>query len=153
MSSDAHHITQPNPAGPAAAMLRAIEDAHATPDDVGYINAHGTGTDANDRVEAEAVHRVFGERARTLADQFDEGTARPCDRRVRRDGTAGDGACPSAANLLPSNAGLADTGVDPALGLDHVLLANEPASPRLGLSSSFAFGGLNAVLAVGRFEA
>jgi 3-oxoacyl-(acyl-carrier-protein) synthase len=54
--------------------------------------------------------------------------------------------------LLPANAGLAETGVDPALGLDRVLLANEPASPGLALSSSFAFGGLNAVLAVRRFE-
>ncbi|MFY9748645.1 MAG: beta-ketoacyl-[acyl-carrier-protein] synthase family protein [Acidobacteriaceae bacterium] len=152
MSSDAHHITQPNPAGPAAAMLRAIEDAHAAPDDVGYINAHGTGTDVNDRVEAEAVHRVFGERARTLPISSTKG--------LHGHAIGASGAMELLAtvlalrtNLLPSNAGLADTGVDPALGLDHVLLANEPASPRLGLSSSFAFGGLNAVLAVGRFEA
>jgi 3-oxoacyl-(acyl-carrier-protein) synthase len=56
-------------------------------------------------------------------------------------------------NLLPANAGLGGTGVDPALGLGHVLLANESASPGLALSSSFAFGGLNAVLALRRFEA
>ncbi len=151
MSSDAHHITQPNPAGPAAAMLRAIEDAHAVPDDVGYINAHGTGTDVNDRVEAEAMHRVFGERARTLSISSTKG--------LHGHAIGASGAMELLAtvlalraNLLPANAGLAETSVDPALGLDHVLLANEPASPGLALSSSFAFGGLNAVLAVRRFE-
>jgi 3-oxoacyl-[acyl-carrier-protein] synthase II/nodulation protein E len=152
MSSDAHHITQPAPAGPAAAMLRAIEDAHATPDEVGYINAHGTGTDVNDRVEAEAIHRVFGGRARTLPISSTKG--------LHGHAIGASGAMELLAtvlalrrNLLPANAGLGGTGVDPALGLGHVLLANEPASPGLALSSSFAFGGLNAVLALRRFEA
>jgi nodulation protein E len=152
MSSDAHHITQPNPAGPAAAMLRAIEDTHATPDEVGYINAHGTGTDVNDRVEAEAMHRIFGEHARTLPISSTKG--------LHGHAIGASGAMELLAtvlalrnNLLPANAGLGETGVDPALGLDHVLLANEPASCGLALSSSFAFGGLNAVLAVRRFEA
>jgi 3-oxoacyl-[acyl-carrier-protein] synthase II/nodulation protein E len=152
MSSDAHHITQPAPAGPAAAMLRAIEDAHATPDEVGYINAHGTGTDVNDRVEAEAIHRVFGGRARTLPISSTKG--------LHGHAIGASGAMELLAtvlalrrNLLPANAGLGGTGVDPALGLGHVLLANEPANPGLALSSSFAFGGLNAVLALRRFEA
>jgi 3-oxoacyl-(acyl-carrier-protein) synthase len=58
------------------------------------------------------------------------------------------------SNLLPANAGLAETlsQVDPTIHLDHILLQNKPASPSLVLSSSFAFGGLNAVLAVRRFE-
>ena len=90
MSSDAHHITQPNPAGPAAAMMRALDDAHATPAEVGYINAHGTGTEANDCVEAEAIHWVFKERARTLPDQFDEGITWARHWRVGGDGAAGD---------------------------------------------------------------
>lgn len=153
MSSDAHHITQPNPAGPAAAMMHAIRDAHATPADVGYINAHGTGTEANDRVEAEAIHRVFGERARTLPISSTKG--------LHGHAIGASGAMELLVtvlalrrNLLPANAGLAETGarIDPALNLDHVLLHNKPAHPSLALSSSFAFGGLNAVLAVRRFE-
>jgi 3-oxoacyl-[acyl-carrier-protein] synthase II/nodulation protein E len=153
MSSDAHHITQPNPAGPAAAMLRAIEDAQATPADIGYINAHGTGTEVNDRVEAEAIHRVFGERARTLPISSTKG--------LHGHAIGASGAMELLAtvlafrnNLLPANAGLTETGsqVDPALNLDHILLQNEPASPSLALSNSFAFGGLNAVLALRRHQ-
>jgi len=149
MSSDAHHITQPNPAGSAAAMQRALEDAHATPAEVGYVNAHGTGTEANDRVEAEAIHWVFGERARQLPISSTKG--------LHGHAIGASGGMELLAtvlalqrNVLPANAGFAETGsiVDPALELEHVLLANEAASPSLALSSSFAFGGLNAVLAV-----
>jgi len=152
MSSDAHHITQPQPAGPAAAMLRAIEDARATPADIGYINAHGTGTEANDRVEAEAIHRVFGERARTLPISSTKG--------LHGHAIGASGAMELLAtalafrrNLLPANAGLTENSpTDPALHLDHVLLQNQPATPWLAISNSFAFGGLNAVLAVRRHE-
>lgn len=152
MSSDAHHITQPDPAGPAAAMLRALDDAHASPADVGYINAHGTATDTNDRVEAEAIHRVFGERARTLPISSTKGL------HGHSIGASGAIECLATvlalrANLLPANACLAGTAPfapDPALGLDHILLTNEPAqpAPALALSNSFAFGGMNAVLAL-----
>jgi 3-oxoacyl-[acyl-carrier-protein] synthase II/nodulation protein E len=153
MSSDAHHITQPSPAGPAAAMQRALDDANASPADVGYVNAHGTGTEANDRVEANAIHHVFGERARTLAISSTKG--------LHGHAIGASGAMELLAtvlafrrNLLPASAGFAGTGshVDPALHLDQILLQNKPASPTLALSSSFAFGGLNAVLAVRRFE-
>jgi nodulation protein E len=154
MSSDAHHITQPNPAGPAAAMQRALDDASASCDEVGYINAHGTGTEANDRAEAEAIHRVFGERARTVPISSTKG--------LHGHAIGASGAMELLAtvlafrrNLLPANAGLNETAsqVDPALHLDHILLHNEPASPSLALSNSFAFGGLNAVLAVRPFAA
>lgn len=153
MSSDAHHITQPNPAGPAAAMLRAIEDAHANPAEVGYINAHGTGTETNDRMEAEAIHRVFGERARSLPVSSTKG--------LHGHAIGASGAMELLAtvlavrgSLLPANFGIVETGaqVDPALNLDHVLLSNEAARVDMALTSSFAFGGLNAVLAVRRFE-
>jgi 3-oxoacyl-[acyl-carrier-protein] synthase II/nodulation protein E len=149
MSSDAHHITQPNPAGPAAAMRKAIEDAGASPDEVGYINAHGTGTEANDRVEAEAMYQVFGERARTIAVSSTKG--------LHGHAIGASGAMELLATvlglqrgLLPASAGLGEDAskVDPALHLDHVLLHNEPSTPQLALSNSFAFGGLNAVLAL-----
>jgi len=148
MSSDAHHITQPDPAGPAAAMLRALDDAHATPADVGYINAHGTATDTNDRVEAEAIHRVFGERVRTLPISSTKG--------LHGHAIGASGAIELLATVLalrekrlPANA--CENGpieVDPALNLRHILLSNEPATPQLALSNSFAFGGMNAVLAL-----
>jgi nodulation protein E len=153
MSSDAHHITQPNPAGPAAAMQRALEDAHATPAEVGYINAHGTGTEANDRIEADALHWVFGENARTLAVSSTKG--------LHGHAIGASGAMELLATalalregLLPASAGLAATGsrVDPALHLDHILLQNEPATAKLALSNSFAFGGLNAVLALRPYQ-
>lgn len=153
MSSDAHHITQPNAAGPAAAMLHAIEDAQGTPAEVGYVNAHGTGTEANDRIEAEAIYRVFGQRARTLPVSSTKG--------LHGHAIGASGAMELLATvlafrrgLLPANVPLAETGaqVDPALHLDHVLLNNEPAAPLLALSNSFAFGGLNAVLAVRPFR-
>ena len=80
MSSDAHHITQAIAAGPAAAMRHALQDARSLPDEVDYINAHGTGTEVNDRVEAEALHQV------------DERAARPCHGRFGSDRDAGHGA-------------------------------------------------------------
>jgi len=151
MSSDAHHITQPNPGGPAAAMLRALEDAQARPEEVDYINAHGTGTETNDRVEAEAIRRVFGEWARRVPVSSTKG--------LHGHAIGASGAMEVLATvlglgrgLLPANAGLEGTEVDPTLGLDHVLVRNERAQARLALSSSFAFGGLNAVLVVRRFE-
>jgi nodulation protein E len=149
MSSDAHHITQPNPAGPAAAMRKAIEDAGASPDEVGYINAHGTGTEANDRVEAEAMRRVFGERARTIPVSSTKG--------LHGHAIGASGAMELLATVLglqrgvlPASAGVGEGGskVDPELHLEHVLLQNEARTPPLALSNSFAFGGMNAVLAI-----
>lgn len=153
MSSDAHHITQPNPAGPAAAMRKAIQDAGASPDEVDYINAHGTGTEANDRVEADAMHRVFGERARTIAVSSTKG--------LHGHAIGASGAMELLATvlglqrgLLPASAGLGEgaSKVDPKLHLDHVLLQNETSTAELALSNSFAFGGLNAVLALRPFR-
>ncbi len=153
MSSDARHITQPNPGGPAMAMRKAIEDAGASADEVGYISAHGTGTEANDRVEAKAMYQVFGARARTIAVSSTKG--------LHGHAIGASGAMELLATvlglqrgLLPASAGLGEGGsrVDPALHLDHVLLQNEAATPGLALSNSFAFGGLNAVLALRRYE-
>src|SRR5574341_1294079 len=60
MSSDAHHITQPSVEGPARAMRAALRDAELSPEQIGYINAHGTGTPSNDSTETRAIHEVFG---------------------------------------------------------------------------------------------
>lgn len=63
-SSDAHHISAPHPEGIGAeqAMLAALQDAGLTPDDIGYINAHGTATPLNDIMESKAIYRIFGDR-------------------------------------------------------------------------------------------
>ena len=60
MSSDAHHITQPSAEGAARAMRAALMDAELPPEAIGYVNAHGTGTLANDATETEAIKSVFG---------------------------------------------------------------------------------------------
>ena len=66
MSSDAHHLTQPLAEGAARAMRAALEDAGVEPAAIGYINAHGTGTQANDATEAQAIREVFGAHADKL---------------------------------------------------------------------------------------
>ncbi|MGI4757158.1 MAG: beta-ketoacyl-[acyl-carrier-protein] synthase family protein [Janthinobacterium lividum] len=145
MSSDARHITQSHPSGPAAAMRRALLDAQADADEVDYINAHGTGTEVNDRVEAEALHEVLGERARTVAVSSTKG--------LHGHAMGASGAMELLATLLAFAegvlpAGAAVSNLDTALRLDGVLALNRPKQPRLALSNSFAFGGLNAVLAL-----
>ena len=67
MSSDARHITQPSIEGPAQAMRSALEDADVGLERISYINAHGTGTQANDSTETTAIRSVFGSRADRLA--------------------------------------------------------------------------------------
>ena len=149
MSSDAHHMTQADASGPAAAMTRALRDAHAGADEVGYINAHGTGTEVNDRVEAEALHRVFGAGASVL----------PVSSTKSLHGHAmgASGAIELLATALALQRGVlpgTDTGgVDETLGLRGVLRENRVADVSLALSNSFAFGGLNAVIALRRFVA
>ncbi|MGI4854143.1 MAG: beta-ketoacyl-[acyl-carrier-protein] synthase family protein [Janthinobacterium lividum] len=145
MSSDARHMTQAHASGPVAAMRRALLDAQSGADEVDYINAHGTGTEVNDRVEAEALHDVFGERSGTLAVSSTKG--------LHGHAMGASGAMELLSTLLslregllPANAG--SENVDSALRLGGVLLQNRQMQSRLALSNSFAFGGLNAVLAV-----
>ena len=66
MSSDAHHITQPCVDGPANAIAWALRDAKLPPDAIDYINAHGTGTQANDTTESQAIRTVFSSKADSL---------------------------------------------------------------------------------------
>ena len=150
MSSDATHITQPSSSGSAAAMSRALRDANVHADDVGYINAHGTGTEANDRIEAEALHRVFGEGARTLPVSSTKG--------LHGHAMGASGAIELLATVLalqsgvlPSAGGVAR--LDETLKLEGVLRENLISRATLALCNSFAFGGLNAVIALQRYGA
>jgi 3-oxoacyl-[acyl-carrier-protein] synthase II/nodulation protein E len=151
MSADAHHITQPQSDGAALAMRKALKDAGASPDEVGYINAHGTGTQANDAVEAEAIHKVFGERAAQIPVSSTKS--------LHGHSIGATGALEAIATVLalhagklPFNAGV--TNIDPAIKLDVIL--NEPRpiddTRDIALSNSLAFGGLNAVVALRRFQ-
>lgn len=147
MSSDASHITQAHPAGAAAAMSRALEDAHIRADEVSYVNAHGTGTEVNDRVEAEALYLTFGDRARTLAVSSTKS--------LHGHAMGASGAMELLAtvlalqsNLLPS--AICPEHIDPKLALQGLLQENKAVDASLALSNSFAFGGLNAVIALRR---
>jgi len=147
MSSDAHHITQPSAAGAAKAMRAALSDAGLSVAEVGYINAHGTGTPSNDPTETEAIRSVFGERAGKI----------PVSSTKSMHGHAlgAAGAIEAAATLLAIHEGVIPptanfTEPDPACGLDVVPNTARAATVQYALSNSFAFGGLNAVLVLGK---
>ncbi len=144
MTSDAHHLTQPTVDGPARAMRAALRDAGLAPEEVGYVNAHGTGTPGNDPVETRAIRAVFGAHANQLAVSSTKS--------LHGHALGAAGALEAVATILALQRGIlpptANYGApDPECDLDYV--PNEPREARVGaaLSNSFAFGGLNAVLA------
>jgi nodulation protein E len=149
MSSDAFHITQPSPDGAARAMRAAISDAGLDPSQIDYINAHGTATMANDAAETTAIRTVFGAHADRL---------RVSSTKSMHGHTLGAaGAIEAAATLLALRNGILPPTAnfnqpDPACDLDVVPNIARPAALEFALSNSFAFGGLNAVLAFRRFE-
>ena len=147
MSSDAHHITQPSGDGAARAMRAALVDSGVAPEAVGYINAHGTGTQANDSTETSAIRTVFGEHAKRLL------VSSTKSMHGHTLGAAGalEGAATLLAlhhGLIPPTANYQET--DPECDLDVVPNTARPAEVEYALSNSFAFGGLNAVLAFRR---
>lgn len=147
MSSDAFHITQPSADGAAQAMRAALADAGLEPGQVGYINAHGTGTPANDATETAAIRRVFGAHADKLA---------VSSTKSMHGHTLGSaGALEAVAtilslerSILPPTANYNEN--DPACDLDVIPNQARRAQVECALSNSFAFGGLNAVLAFRR---
>ena len=143
MSSDAHHITQPSALGAARAMRAGLADAHLAPEAIGYVNAHGTGTLANDAIETEAIKSVFGEHATKLLISSTKS--------MHGHALGAAGALEAAATLGALHAGLIPptanfTAADPACDLDVVPNTPRAAHVEYALSNSFAFGGLNAVL-------
>jgi nodulation protein E len=145
MSADAGDIVAPDPAGSASAMTQALADAGLSPGDIDYINAHGTGTPANDPTETTAIHHVFGTHAPKLAVSSTKSMhghalgASGALELVAVLGAIRDGVVPPTANL---------DAPDPACDLDYVANTPRELRVRAALSNSFAFGGLNAVLAV-----
>ena len=147
MSADAGHLTSPSAEGAAAAVRAALDDAGLDAGEVGYVNAHGTGTPANDPMEADALRMVLGDR---LADVPVSST-----KSMHGHTLGAAGAVEAAATLLALHHGVFPptanfTSLDPACApLDVVTEARE-VQVEAALSNSFAFGGLNAVLAFRR---
>ena len=149
MSSDAHHITQPSVEGPARAMRMALADGGIAPEAVGYINAHGTGTPANDPTETRAIREVFGKHAERLAVSSTKS--------MHGHALGAAGGLEAAATVLALHHGVLPptanfTEPDPECDLDYVPNAARPAQAEYALSNSFAFGGLNAVVAFRRWN-
>ena len=146
MSSDAFHLTRPSAEGAARAMRAALEDAGIDPAAIGYINAHGTGTPQNDATESEATHQVFG-RAGHLAVSSTKS--------MHGHALGAAGALEAVATLLALREGFLPPTAnyntpDPQCDLDVVPNHGRSVPLEYALSNSFAFGGLNAVLAFRR---
>jgi len=147
MSSDAYHLTQPLADGAARAMRGALVDAGIEPQAIDYINAHGTGTQANDVTEAQAIREVFG----AHADKIPVSSTKS----MHGHALGAAGALEAAATLMALDEGMIPptanfSEADPACALDVVPNTARAASVAWALSNSFAFGGLNAVLAFRR---
>jgi len=147
MSSDAHHITQPSAEGSAKAVRMALRDAGIGPEQVGYVNSHGTGTTVNDSTETRTLKLVFGSHASKLA---------MSSTKAMHGHTLGAaGAIEATAAILALTKGFIPptinfTECDPECDLDCVPNVARQAEFEYAISNSFAFGGLNAVLAFRR---
>ena len=148
-SSDASHITKPSVDGQAAALKRALEFAGLVPEDVDYINAHGTSTVLNDLTETKAIKRTLGDHARNVPISSTKS--------VLGHTMGASAAMELVATLLafehqalPPTVNLTEP--DPECDLDYV--PNKPRSARIrvALSNSFAFGGSNSVLVVRAYK-
>jgi nodulation protein E len=143
MSADAHHITQPSSDGAAKAIRLALKDAGLAPEQIGYVNAHGTGTTVNDSTETRALHLALGEHAKKVP---------VSSTKAMHGHTLGAaGALESAATILAMTNGFIPPTIhfnepDPECDIDCVPNVARAAEFEYAISNSFAFGGLNAVL-------
>jgi 3-oxoacyl-[acyl-carrier-protein] synthase II len=146
-TNDAHHPIAPDPKGTAAAecMRRALADADIAPADVGYVNAHGTGTKLGDVAEAAAIRAAFGADAPPVSS-----TKAVTGHMLGASGMAEAAVTVLALRrgLLPPTHNLDDP--DPACELDHIRKAPRPARITHAVSNSFGFGGHNVSVVYGR---
>ncbi len=145
MSGDAHHITQPaeNGEGAYRVMQNTLNDAKLQPQDVGYINAHGTSTDIGDKLETIAIKRAFGDHARKLAVSS---TKSMTGHLLGGAGglEAGITVLALRDQILPPTANLDNP--DPDCDLDYVPNHPREAALEYAMSNSFGFGGTNGAL-------
>lgn len=149
MSSDASDIVTPSKQGAARAISGALKDARLSPADVQYINAHGTGTAVNDKTECAAIADVFGQHADDLMISSTKS--------MHGHAIGGTGAIELLACLMALQEGVIAPTIgyeepDPECALDVVPNVAREAKVDVALSNAFAFGGLNAVLALKRFS-
>jgi nodulation protein E len=149
MSADAADLTAPDLGGMTRAMDGALADAKLTAQNIQYVNAHGTGTAANDATETQALHQVFGAHAGKLAVSSTKS--------MIGHALGAAGALELVATLLAIRDGVVPPtigylGPDPDCDLDYVPNEARAMPIDAALSNSFAFGGLNAVLAVKKFS-
>ncbi|MEP9372148.1 beta-ketoacyl-[acyl-carrier-protein] synthase family protein [Mesorhizobium sp. KR1-2] len=144
MSADASDIVSPTIDGPAAAMQACLAEAGLRPEDVDYVNAHGTGTKANDEIETAAIRRVFGAHADRLSVSSTKSMHAHC---MGASGGLEMIACVMAIRegLVPPTANFREK--DAACDLDVTPNIARPREVRAAISNGFAFGGTNAVLA------
>jgi nodulation protein E len=147
MSSDAHHITQPCVEGPVKAMQWALRDAGIEPARIDYINAHGTGTQANDSTESQAIRAVFSSSADSVLVSSTKS--------LHGHTLGAAGAIEAIATILALQHSLAPptanfTAPDPACHLNVVANRARRANLEIAMSNTFAFGGLNASLILRR---
>lgn len=149
MTSDAGHITRPDVSGIVNAMNNALHHAEVTPEDVDYINAHGTGTLVNDEIETEAINSVFGNHAPELAVSSTKsmhGHALGASSALELVATTlaiHHGIIPPTANF---------TEADDSCNLDYVPNKARTQNVDVAISNSFAFGGLNTVIVLKKYR-
>jgi nodulation protein E len=148
MTADAADLTAPDIDGMSRAMTGALDDGGLKPQDIQYVNAHGTGTAVNDETETKALHQVFGEHAKKLAVSSTKS--------MIGHALGAAGALEMVAMLMAIREDIAPPtigylGPDAACDLDYVPNKARPMKIDAAISNSFAFGGLNAVLAAKKF--
>ncbi|MFH1018611.1 MAG: beta-ketoacyl-ACP synthase II [Pseudomonadota bacterium] len=151
MSGDAYHVTAPAPDGEGAqrCMRAALRDAGLNPEDVGYINAHGTSTEYNDWYETTAVKKVFGEHARKLKMSSTKSMTGHI--------LGGAGGVEAAYSVLALHRNVLPPTInyetpDPNCDLDYVPNKPQESRVRSAMSNSFGFGGTNATLIFSRLS-
>jgi nodulation protein E len=149
MSADAVDLTAPDQGGMVRAIRAALDDARLGPNEIQYVNAHGTGTMANDETETKALHEAFGPHARKLAVSSTKSMVGHA--------LGAAGALELVATLLAMRESIVPPtigylGPDPVCDLDYVPNTAREMAVNAAVSNSFAFGGLNAVLAVKKFS-
>ncbi len=149
MSADAHHITQPSDEGAADAIEFALNESNLAKEEIGYINAHGTATFANDAMETKAIKRVFREHAAKIAVSSTKS--------MHGHTLGAAGAIEAAATVLALQHGILPPTInfnetDPECDLDIIQNKARELQVEAAISNSFAFGGLNGALVFKRWN-
>jgi nodulation protein E len=148
MSADAADLVAPTVEGPVRAVRACLADAGLQPEDIDYVNAHGTGTAANDITEIEIIKTVFGEHARSLSISS---TKSMHGHALGASGSLELIAMVEAmrSGIVPPTMNIAN--LDPACDLDVTAGVARKRPIRAAISNAFAFGGTNAIIAIRPF--